>query len=263
MVRKTDAAAGPTLQLPVLIFGVVEIRRLKRELESLEDFLAQAAIREPGKQPPLPRVSRLLEALAAENKLQLLQEDHRKQLKSFLAYAETKAPNLHISFAADPSSAFTAKIVTWLRANIHPHTLLEVGLQPNIAAGCIIRTNNKVFDFSLRERFKDASNLLASALQSVAGSTAPAMASAAAVTMPAPSAAPIAAVPAPVAVAAPELQAVPMAPAAGTPVPAAAPMPQAVPMPVVNVEDVAAQLAMPAATGAASVAQDAQTEVQA
>lgn len=156
----------PQLLLPALIFGMVEIRRLKRELEALEDYVRQAAIREPGKQPPMPRVSRLLEAVATDNALQLLQPEHRAQISQFLEYIEKEAPNLHMSFAADPSSAFTAKIVAWLRANIHPHALLEVGLQPTIAAGCVVRTNNKVFDFSLRDRFANATGLLVSSLQS-------------------------------------------------------------------------------------------------
>jgi F0F1-type ATP synthase delta subunit len=156
----------------MLVFGVVEVRRLKRELETLNEFVSQAQIREPGKQPPIPRVSRLLEALATDNGLQLLQVDHRAQLKKFLAAVEKDAPNIHISFAIDPSSAFTAKMVTWMRANIHPLTLLEVGLQPTIAAGCVIRTPNKVFDFSLREHFADAEGLLMKALESTVTATA-------------------------------------------------------------------------------------------
>jgi F0F1-type ATP synthase delta subunit len=219
-VHKKGPAEQPSLTLPVLIFGIVEIRRLKRELETLEEFIHQAAIREPGKQPPLPRVSRLLEALAADNNLQLLQGDHRAQLKDFLAYAEQHAPNVHISFAIDPSSAFTAKIVTWLRANIHQHALMEVGLQPTIAAGCIVRTNNKIFDFSLRERFADAGTLLVKALQAVGNSAAR-----------------VSAVAAPAAA----------APAVLTPAVHA----QAIPV-VTNVEDVAAQLAVPTAAEAAA-----------
>lgn len=250
MAHKKESAAQPELKLPVLIFGIVEIRRLKRELESLEDFMKQESIREPGKQTRMPRVSRLLEALATDNNLQLLQADHRMQIKGFLDYAESKAPNLHISFAVDPSSAFTAKIVTWLRANIHPHTLLEVGLQPTIAAGCIVRTTNKIFDFSLRERFKNAGGLLSSALQAVAGAQTPALASATTVpavpptpaaapvvehapaqaqpvAAPAPMAVPASTEPAPIAVTA---EAVPQAPAPAAAPQAVAAAPMAVPL---------------------------------
>lgn len=158
------------LALPTLVFGIVEVRRLRRELESLEDFIKQGEIREPGKQQQLPRTSRLLDALATDNNMQLLQPEHRTIITDFLHAVETEAPNIHVSFAIDPSSAFTAKIVTWLRTNIHPFTLLEVGVQPTIAVGCVVRTTNKVFDFSLRERFTNSQQLLISALDTATAS---------------------------------------------------------------------------------------------
>jgi hypothetical protein len=126
-----------------------------------------------GKQPALPRVSRLLDALATDNHLNLLQPGDRKQLADFLKHTEKSAPVVHISFATDPSSAFTAKIVTWLRASIAPDVLLEVGLQPTIAAGAILRTTNKVFDLSLRERFSDSDAVLLEALEKEAADVSP------------------------------------------------------------------------------------------
>ena len=67
-----------------LVFGPVEVHRLQRELESLEDYLVQASIRESGKQAPLPKTSRLLEALAGNNGFNLLLPPDRKQLTDFL-----------------------------------------------------------------------------------------------------------------------------------------------------------------------------------
>lgn len=152
------------LTLPTLIFGIVEVRRLQRELESLDDFLRSMAVRRQTKFE-MPRVSRILDALATENNLDLLKGAHRSQLMEFLIGVVTSAPNIHISFAADPSSAFTAKIVGWLRANVNALALVDVGLQPNIAAGCVVRTNNKVFDLSLRQHFADNKDLLIAAMQ--------------------------------------------------------------------------------------------------
>ena len=137
-----------------------------RELESLDDYIEQATIREAGKQPTLPKTSRLLDALANNNNLNLLVEADRNKLKNFLKTVEAKAPVINVSFATDPSSAFTAKIVAWLRTNIHPYALLNLGLQPSIAAGCIVRTPNKSFDFSLRNRFHEQRKLL---IDSIAG----------------------------------------------------------------------------------------------
>ncbi|HSD55940.1 MAG TPA: F0F1 ATP synthase subunit delta [Candidatus Saccharimonadales bacterium] len=152
------------LELPILVFGPIEVRRLSRELEALEDYMSQSFIREPGKQSALPKTSRLLDALAGNNNKNLLVTEDRQKLAKFLKDLNQKAPVIHVSLAADPSSAFTAKLVAWLRTNIHPYALLQLGLQPSIAAGCVLRTNNKTFDFSLRNRFDQQRDLLVRAV---------------------------------------------------------------------------------------------------
>lgn len=167
--EQSDDNSGQQLKLPVLVSGVVEVRRLKRELEALEEYIQQLAIREPGKQVALPRVSRLLDALAVENNRNLLQEADREALRRFLQDTEQSAPTIHVSFASDPSSAFVAKVVTWLRTNVHPAALLQVGLQPTIAAGCILRTPNKQFDLSLRQSLLNQRSKLMEALDAIAG----------------------------------------------------------------------------------------------
>lgn len=174
MALEKTAHTVRRLELPTIIFGPVEVHRLQREIEALQEYLQAAAIREPGKQAPLPRASRMLEALAGDNKLNLLHAADQKRLITFLQKVEEKAPVIHISFAADPSAAFTAKIVSWLRANIHPYALLQLGLQPTIAAGCIVRTANKTFDFSLRKRFDQQRPLLIESLEKGADATGPA-----------------------------------------------------------------------------------------
>lgn len=163
-VKPKRERAVRSFELPTIIFGPVEVRRLQRELEALEDFLQQAAIREPGKQPHLPRTSRILEVLAETNKLNLLLPADQQHLSVFLKDVAAKAPVVHMSFAADPSATFTAKIVAWLRTNIHPYALVQLGLQPTIAAGCIVRTTNKTFDFSLRNRLRDRRSQLVQSL---------------------------------------------------------------------------------------------------
>lgn len=159
------------LQLPVLVFGTVEVHRLIRELEAVDNFMQQETIRKDQmklKKPTevmLPRVSRLLDALASENHTNLLKAEDRQLLSTFLTNLLATAPTIHMSFASDPSSAFTAKMVAWLRANVHPLVLLQIGLQPSIAAGCVVRTTNRVFDLSLRQHFSDQKTSLIQMLQ--------------------------------------------------------------------------------------------------
>ena len=162
-----------TFTLPAAVVEPADIRRLSRELEELDDFLRQANIRKGGEATAAPKVTKTLDALADANGLNLLQAVDRAKAASFLDELVRNAPVVHMSFATDPSAAFTAKIVTWLRKNIHPLLLVQIGLQPSIAAGCIVRTNNKVFDFSLRQYVVERKDLLTKAIGSMETSKQP------------------------------------------------------------------------------------------
>jgi len=157
---------GRKFVLPTLVFGVVEVHRLLRELESLESYFRQANVRGARTtKDMLPKVSRMLDSLATENNCNLLMAPERAMLKQFLEVVNVQAPRVHVSFASDPSAAFTAKIVAWFRNSVHRAILVQVGLQPTIAAGCVVRTTNKSFDFSLRHHFDEQRGLLIGALE--------------------------------------------------------------------------------------------------
>ena len=114
----------------------------------------------------LPKTSKLMDQLVHVNRLNLLKDDDRAGLKRFLEDVKKRSPVMHISFSADPSTGFLDKLMAWLRREIHPSVLLTIGLQPNIGAGCIVRTTNKQFDFSLRQDFANKRGLL---LQHISG----------------------------------------------------------------------------------------------
>lgn len=157
------------LQIPNDMITKVDVGRLLRELEDLDGFLEQAAVRKPGTNLQMPRTSKMLDEMLNINKLNGLTVEDRARLMNFLIMLRAKAPVLHISFSADPSPVFTQKLIVWIRENIHPFVILQVGLQPNIGAGCIVRTNNKYFDFSLRADFHKKQELLISKIHGVVG----------------------------------------------------------------------------------------------
>lgn len=160
MAPSSGAQTDSYLHLPLSVVGRVDIGRLLREVEAVDDFLKQSGIREPGTPVKLPKTSRLFDETVEVNKLNVLHDDDRARLFEFLKQVKANAPVLHMSFSADPSPVFTQKLITWLRSEVHPIVLLQVGLQPNIGAGCVVRTQNKYFDFSLRNRFKERGQLL-------------------------------------------------------------------------------------------------------
>jgi hypothetical protein len=143
------------LALPVGVANRADVGRLIRDTEALDNYIRQWAIKNDGTQFIMPRVSRLFNEIISTNKLNVLQSSDRKALMQFLSEIKAEAPVLHMSFTSDPSPVFTTKLMTWLRNEIHPHVLIQIGLQPNMGAGCILRTTNKYFDFSLRKQFAD------------------------------------------------------------------------------------------------------------
>ncbi len=164
MAPKATAPSRVMTGLPTQVTSPVDVGRLMRELEMIDNSLLQLGMRAGGEAISLPKISHLMEQTVELNKLNLLQEDDRQLLAQFLAAIKKESPIVHMSFSADPAPAFIEKLIVWLRTEIHPVILLTVGLQPTIGAGCILRTTNKYFDFSLRQDFQKKRKLLQESL---------------------------------------------------------------------------------------------------
>ncbi|CAN5382854.1 hypothetical protein BH10PAT3_BH10PAT3_2590 [soil metagenome] len=155
------------LVLPIQILTKGDISRLGREVDSLEVFFTQASIK-GATAKTVPQVSQQLNALIGENNLNLIHKTDRTKLKEFMAMLRLSAPVVHASFAVDPKPDFLMKIVGWFRREAHPYVLLQIGLQPSIAAGCVFRTTNKYFDFSFKKHFEDSKAKLGASLKAKA-----------------------------------------------------------------------------------------------
>lgn len=142
-----------SLTLPPSVVGPVDVGRLNREMDAINEAMLQLKLRKSGDDVKLPKTSRLMDVTIEHNGLNLLKEDQRDLLTRFLKAVQEKAPVVHMSFSADPSPAFMERITNWFRGEVNPYTLITIGLQPNLGAGCIMRTTNKYFDLSLKESF--------------------------------------------------------------------------------------------------------------
>lgn len=152
--------------LPLRTIGRSDAMKLKRELLAVEEYISQSELREPGTPlKHLPTASLSLNDFAEINHVNLLNRGDRSSAVSFLDELLKNAPEVHISFASDPSSTFLRKITGWFRNNIDPLILVNIGLEPSIAAGCTLRTANHYYDFSLRENFTAHRDLLIKGLK--------------------------------------------------------------------------------------------------
>lgn len=150
----------PALKLPIQVLTVYDVARLVREAEKLEEFFTRGAVT-GAKAKDVPQLSRQMELLVENNQLNVLHKEDRASLVYFLNELRSNAPVVHLSFATEPKPEFLSKLMNWFRVEAHPHILFKIGLRPAIAAGCIVRTNNKYFDFSFKQRFSDSKGKLA------------------------------------------------------------------------------------------------------
>lgn len=144
MVLKTQTSAAAFV-LPAQLSGKTDINHLLRELEKLEETLV--ASKSNNAAPP--KASTMLDQIVTANGYNLLEQTNRRHLVEQLTKIRDRAPLLHISFATEPSPKVTETVLSWLRSNVHRYALLQIGLEPAIAAGCVLRTPNKIFDMSL------------------------------------------------------------------------------------------------------------------
>lgn len=154
----------PDLRLPPSVASPVDLARLIRELEAINESMLQLRLRSGGSPTKIPKTGYLLDKTIQLNGLNLLQDVDREALGKYLARIRDKAPVMHMSLSSDPAPLFIEKLMTWLRREIHPEVLLTIGLQPTLGAGCILRTTNKYFDLSLRQTLLQQQELLMAGL---------------------------------------------------------------------------------------------------
>lgn len=169
LTQAQNPAPGPAqtssgFVVPLSVVSRSDISKSLRELTVIDDYFHQAAVR-GSKDQAMPALGKALGSMAEANRLNLLHAEDRSQLKSFLTKLKAQAPVVHMSFPSEASASFLARILEWFRANVHPYTVLHVGLQPELAAGCIVRTTNKSFDFSFRKRLEQSKQKLITALE--------------------------------------------------------------------------------------------------
>ena len=145
-----QTASKKAFTLPLQVIGWTDINRLLRELEALEETLVGERREEKA---PL-KVTDLLNRAATASDFHLAEKTDRSGLHEQLSQIRDHAPRLQISFASEPSPKVVETLLGWLRTNVHPYSLLQIGLAPSIAAGCVLRTPNKIFDLSLRASFE-------------------------------------------------------------------------------------------------------------
>jgi inhibitor of KinA sporulation pathway (predicted exonuclease) len=153
--------------LPAALTGRADLARLVREIESVDGELEAQKVRAKGQKVAyrLPNMSRALSDFLDQNKLDVTDDQGRMELVEQLRKLKDHAPVVHMTFACDADPDSLQQLVTYMRRELHPCTLVSVGLQPRLVAGAYMRTPNHVHDFSVRKQLASKRDVITNDLE--------------------------------------------------------------------------------------------------
>lgn len=146
-------------------FSLPDSILLARDLHRLESYLSSAISgnRDAG------------EVIAGSPQLGALVETNRAVYEKYGLKGMEKgveevlkiAPVFDVIFAASPHDTFMLELGRWFRASVHPQSLLKVSVRRSIGGGMVLKSKNKIFDFSLRPKILDTKQKIPGAVKNV------------------------------------------------------------------------------------------------
>jgi ATP synthase delta (OSCP) subunit len=144
------------LELPAHLYSPEQLKACAFELDVVLNWRRRQEIkRQSGYTGPMvadfevgPNLAAWLGPREVVARLSMAQLDEcQKQLEQWLAQ-----PVTHLTFAVTPPDSTKVEMVKWFRTQIQPTALLKFHVNGNIVGGMVVRTPNKIFDFSFRRQ---------------------------------------------------------------------------------------------------------------
>lgn len=155
----------PQFALPPTLITRVDLAHMINEVEVIDATLEAQKVRGYKKeQYRLPAISRTLNDFLTLNKVDIIDDHNRMKFKEQLRKLKDKVPVVHLTFSTTADAESLEYLAAWIRKELHPLTVLSVGIQPSLIGGVYIRTPNRVHDFSMRALFKGKTSVLVSDL---------------------------------------------------------------------------------------------------
>lgn len=155
--------------LPLSVVSRLDVARLVREFEQVDNELTALAVRTKVAAPtqPTPVLSEQLREFIEENNLTLDESGERTRLVKQLRLLKDASPTVHMTFASVVDRESLQQIAKWLRESVHPQAIITVGLQPGLVGGVYMRTPNHVHDFSMRGQLERSRGVLIKELEAL------------------------------------------------------------------------------------------------
>ena len=170
-MSRADVKDYTEFSLPFSVVSKGDISRLVHEFDALDTLLTAATVRNKtgSSDGGAPVLSLQLQAFLDENPVDLddigARTTYIKQLQ--LLKKNIRVMNMTFAVTADPESL--QQLSAWLRASVHPQIVIDVHLQPALVAGVYMRSQNRVFDFSVRNALVSKRSELKKELEALRG----------------------------------------------------------------------------------------------
>lgn len=157
--------------LPPSLVSKADVSRLVGEFEVLDNAYTSKAVRKKAaaSDEAMPALSPQLTDFLDQNPVDLedagTRSAYSKQLK--LLKNNLKVMNMTFAVVADPESL--QKLSAWARESVHPQVVIDAHFQPALVAGVYLRSQNHVFDFSVRNALKSKRSELKNELEALRG----------------------------------------------------------------------------------------------
>lgn len=170
-MSKAEVKGYTEFVLPPSLVSKVDVSRLVGEFEALDNAYTSKSVRKKAaaSDESMPALSPQLTDFLDQNPVDLenaaVRSAYSKQLK--LLKNNLKVMNMTFAVVADPESL--QKLSAWARQSIHPQTVIDAHFQPALVAGVYLRSQNHVFDFSVRNALKSKRSELKNELEALRG----------------------------------------------------------------------------------------------
>ncbi len=156
------------LKLPTSVVGPQDLLHLEREADRLVEELLQARVakEQAGAERSISRPGVRLSDLFKVNGLEF-DEQTLPQVSRQLHQLRTQAPRVRLSLAGEPGDDSMSKVVEWFRKEVHPQVLVQLGVQPAIAAGCVLHTSKRRYDWAIRTKLNRSTTAFAKVMKEI------------------------------------------------------------------------------------------------
>jgi hypothetical protein len=162
------ASANPTFKLPAAVYSPQMLESVIYDIQYYLDWIRQNQIRKQVGAKPKEEPNHSDETVLVIEAWLSGQPATISSIEALHGHLKNlKLPEVHIMLAALPNRTQRVALVEWFRNNTNQQLLLSFVADRNLGGGIVVRTPNRVFDFTWKQELVGARDKLAGILRRV------------------------------------------------------------------------------------------------